>query len=524
MRGMSAEAEQRPVQSERLSQLVQCYHAVLLAGRIRYLGEKFFLGGGGRVGDEECGHPPRVDAEPSLTTTLRHELHNDPAVCALDEKLAELPEIFAWGELDLTLPDLDNLLCFVNEAVAAEQDFAADIVKEIGVFFHGGAHGSMGGWLLNEGGIDGVIDGRATPGLEADAGGRALDAADGIETGGQRGDAHDVGDAGALASGEGERSGHALILPRIVLQRCGEPEVEIGGDVLDTEHAAMASVPGGVVAAAVRVPQHGRGKMRGIFQGEPDELFVRENDGGPREIVRVLVVQHDEVLKSFARGVAGEIRLPAVDHGHVVEVVEPCALLERGVAALDGVFKRGRENLCEAQLARGDDARAVAGEVEHGVVSETHPAFEILQQVGLVKVGFVFAGFDYLGDLTRTDACPQQGDKASGFGGKHFPCGIGGLAVGRMRLATPRRPGTKRRTEEISPQFAEHRNELVGPGFVTPRSGGERLNDLSSETEFDRPELSAVAGDIKSHVHGIVELQNSLSALWSNGPEFEARR
>jgi hypothetical protein len=47
---------------------------------------------------------------------------------------------------------------------------------------------------------------------------------------------------------------------------------------------------------------------------------------------------------------------------------------------------------------------------------------------------------------------------------------------------------------------------------------------LSSETEFDRPELSAVAGDIKSHVHGIVELQNSLSALWSNGPEFEARR
>jgi hypothetical protein len=92
-----------------------------------------------------------------------------------------------------------------------------------------------------------------------------------------------------------------------------------------------------------------------------------------------------------------------------------------------------------------------------------------------------------------------------------------------MRLATPRRPGTKRRTEEISPQFAEHRNEFVGPGFVTPRSGGERLNDLSSETEFDRPELSAVAGDIKSHVHGIVELQNSLSAHWIIGPGFKAK-
>jgi hypothetical protein len=47
---------------------------------------------------------------------------------------------------------------------------------------------------------------------------------------------------------------------------------------------------------------------------------------------------------------------------------------------------------------------------------------------------------------------------------------------------------------------------------------------LSSETEFDRPELSAVAGDIKSHVHGIVELQNSLSAHWIIGPGFEARR
>jgi len=38
--------------------------------------------------------PLRVDAESTLTTTLRKELHTDPAVCALDEKLAELPEVF----------------------------------------------------------------------------------------------------------------------------------------------------------------------------------------------------------------------------------------------------------------------------------------------------------------------------------------------------------------------------------------------------------------------------------------------
>ena len=69
----------------------------------------------------------------------------------------------------------------------------------------------------------------------------------------------------------------------------------------------------------------------------------------------------------------------------------------------------------ESDFARGDDARAVAGEVEHGVVAETHPALEALQQVGLVKVGLGFAGFDDLRDLAGPDACAQRGHKATGF-------------------------------------------------------------------------------------------------------------
>jgi hypothetical protein len=56
---------------------------------------------------------------------------------------------------------------------------------------------SLQGWYLFEvRGIDGVIDVCAACGLEADPGGCAPDAANGIETSGQRGDAHEVGDAG----------------------------------------------------------------------------------------------------------------------------------------------------------------------------------------------------------------------------------------------------------------------------------------------------------------------------------------
>jgi hypothetical protein len=47
---------------------------------------------------------------------------------------------------------------------------------------------------------------------------------------------------------------------------------------------------------------------------------------------------------------------------------------------------------------------------------------------------------------------------------------------------------------------------------------------LASEAEFDRPELSAGAGDVESHVHEIVQLLIGFaSALWSVGPEFESR-
>jgi len=123
-----------------------------------------------------------------------------------------------------------------------------------------------------------------------------------------------------------------------------------------------------------------------------------------------------------------------------------------------------------------------------------------------VKVGLAFARFDDLGDLAGPDSRPQRGDKAPGFRWMHyFPCGVGGLAVGRVRLAAPRWPVTKRRAEKISPQSAEQGNELVSPRFVAPRSDGERLNDLASEPEFDRPELPAGAGDVESHVHGVVQ-------------------
>jgi len=90
---------------------------------------------------QEGGDSTRVDGEPALAPTLRHEFNTDAAICPRDNQFAELPEFFHRGELGLTFPDFDNLVGLVHEAVAAEKDFAADVVEEVGVFFHGGAHG-----------------------------------------------------------------------------------------------------------------------------------------------------------------------------------------------------------------------------------------------------------------------------------------------------------------------------------------------------------------------------------------------
>jgi hypothetical protein len=73
-----------------------------------------------------------------------------------------------------------------------------------------------------------------------------------------------------------------------------------------------------------------------------------------------------------------------------------------------------------------------------------------------------------------------------------------------MRFASPRRPVSKRCTEKISPQFTQQRNELGGLGFVAPRSGGERLDGLTSGSELDGAELSASGSDIEGDVHLVV--------------------
>jgi len=355
---------------------------------------------------------------------------------------------------------------------------------------------------LDERGIDGVIDVRAALGLEADASGRALDGADGIEGIGEWGDAHDVRDAGAFPASEGDCRGNAFFTPRIVLQRCGETEVEIGGDILDAEHAAMPSAPRGVMASAVGVPQHGGCEVRGILQREPDEFFLRKNNGCPREIIRIFVVDHDKVLEAFAGREAGEISLPSVRHRNAVEPAEPCTLLERGVAALGGVFKWGREHLREPEFAGGNAARAIAVEVEHGVVSEAHPALETFEKVGLIKVGLAGPGLDDLGDFPGPDACLQRGDQASGICGMRFPCGIGGLAVGRMRLAPPRGSVAKWCAEEIAPQLAEQWYEFFRICFAAPGRGGEGFHGLASDAEFYLAEMTAGGGDVEGDFDG----------------------
>ena len=137
---------------------------------------------------------------------------------------------------------------------------------------------------------------------------------------------------------------------------------------------------------------------------------------------------------------------------HAIEPAEPCALLERAVAALGGIFKWDRNNLREPEFVGGNAARAITREVEHGVVSEAHPALETLQKVGLVKVSLAGAGFDDLGDFAGPDACLKRGDHAPEIGGLRFhPYGIGGLAVGRMRFAPPRGLVAEGCAKEISP-------------------------------------------------------------------------
>jgi len=362
----------------------------------------------------------------------------------------------------------------------------------------------VGDGLLEELGEDRVIDVGTARGLKADAIGRAFNGADGIKTSGDGGDAHDVRDAGDSPALEADRRGDALVFPRVLRQGCGEAEVEIGGDILDSEHAAMSSIPRAVMPSTVGVPEHGGGKVSGILQGEPDEFLLWKDDCSPGEILRLFVVEHHEIIEPFARGIAGEVGDPAIGHWHSLEASEPRPLLERAVAALGGVFERGRKNLRESELAGGEASRTVADEIEHGVMAEAHATAESLQQMGLVKVGLAGVGFDNLGDLARPDPCLQRGGQTSGFVRYHTPLAVGGLAMRRMRFASPRRPVSKRCTEKISPQFTQQRNELGGLGFVAPRSGGERLDGLTSGSELDGAELSASGSDIEGDVHLVV--------------------
>ena len=90
-------------------------------------------------------------------------------------------------------------------------------------------------------------------------------------------------------------------------------------------------------------------------------------------------MDHDLIIEAFAGGKVPKIGLPAIRHRHVVEFTKPCARLKRGISAIGRGLERYRKNLRKLDFTRGEDARPVAFEVEHGVVSDAHVAFEIFQ-------------------------------------------------------------------------------------------------------------------------------------------------
>jgi hypothetical protein len=85
---------------------------------------------------EARGDAPRVDGESAFGAPLRHKLDPDAAVGPCDDQLAELPELVHGRVFGPALADFDDLVGFVHEAVATEEDSAAEVLEVVAVCFH----------------------------------------------------------------------------------------------------------------------------------------------------------------------------------------------------------------------------------------------------------------------------------------------------------------------------------------------------------------------------------------------------
>ena len=88
---------------------------------------------------------------------------------------------------------------------------------------------------------------------------------------------------------------------------------EVGTDFLDAESSGVTTVPGSSRASAVGDPKEGGGEVDWVFESEP-EIAV-EDDSGPGEGLFFgsgFVDHHDEVVVSWASGIAGEVGVASV--------------------------------------------------------------------------------------------------------------------------------------------------------------------------------------------------------------------
>jgi len=145
--------------------------------------------------------------------------------------------------------------------------------------------------------------------------------------------------------------------------------MEVGGDVLDADHATMASVPGGVVTATVGHPEYGGLDDVRIPETEPKVALFRETDRAPSWLIPRAGSDHDKIFESIPSRIAGDIRGLSRGQGNGTQVLELGALFERGVSADGGIFKLIGENLSGGVGTQTNDSGGTVGTLDHGMVT-----------------------------------------------------------------------------------------------------------------------------------------------------------
>jgi len=223
-----------------------------------------------------------------------------------------------------------------------------------------------------------------------------LDGFDAVEIFRDRNHAHDVVHYRGFSRVEAQVGGETVFGAIIGTNGFCESEMEIRGHILNADNAAVASAPGGVVTTAVRHPQDGGFEHVHITQAKPEVALIRETDRAPSGVLAGAGGDHDEVFKTVAGGVAGDVGGVSGDERDRAQVFEFGTLFEGGVSANGRVFELIGKDLAGAVGAQANVAWFAVRAFDHRVMAKAHGARHAGQRVAQVDVGLAVAELELL--------------------------------------------------------------------------------------------------------------------------------